>query len=85
MFVIFVATCGFITCGIKFIHLGQENDDHCCLGNLAFNIGLALSRGHMYLEACPLLDVACKELSQWCEGRDQCIQKVRIVVTILGY
>lgn len=51
--------------------LGNSNE-HGYLGNMAFNIGLALSRAHMYMEACPLLDMACKGLKLSCDD-GQCV------------
>lgn len=46
--------------------LGSASE-HGCLGNVTFNIGLALSRGHRYMEACSLLSVACKQLNLSCD------------------
>ena len=55
--------------------LGGANE-HGCLGNLMFNIGLALSRVNRYIEACSILSMACKLLQLSCHHQIVLIHKV---------
>ena len=51
-------------------------NEYGCLGNIIFNIGLALSRGHRYMDSCALLNAACKLLRLSCNADGALIQKV---------
>ena len=55
--------------------LGGVNEQGC-LGNLMFNIGLALSRVHRYIEASSILSMACKQLQLSCHHQIDLIHKV---------
>lgn len=55
-------------------------NEHGCLGNLMFNIGLAVSRAQKYIEACSLLCMACKLLQLSCHH--QAVLKHKVSATL---